>query len=835
MATVRDLKHRYLISLDDPACTNRAVAGSKAATLAQLKQAGFDVPDGVVLTATAFEDSVGDAREGSILAISLPASVEQALLSVSHRFGGATVAVRSSNVAEDLSESSFAGQYETVLGVTGPEQLEAAVRRCWASAFSEPVEAYRAQQHIDMAAMAVLIQRQIDADAAGVVFTADPVTGAGDMTVINAVRGLGDRLVSGESPAEEWRLSDGLEPKRTSAGVGALSAQQAIDVAHLAREVEGTLGPPQDIEWAIKAGKVWLLQARPITALDESVEPVPVPVEVPPGFWEREASHAPLPWTPFTRSVGFPFRNEATLRLFARFGILLETLEFAEIGGWEYIRLVPLGGRDRPAPPRWLFRILTRIVPPMRKRIRVSVEAVRAEKARTYIDRWYDEWHPDLAKRINDLGQIDLESLSDAEIVQHLESAVALLHDGLQVHFLAHGALMMETYGFSRVCRELLGWDDSQACDLLSGTSYRSTEPAAKLTELAGLAAANPQTRELLADIDQSTFDAIAMTDAEFAAVFEAYRSSYGTRALRYEMGDSTLAEEPGLLLQLIADQLVTGFDPNENTETTKRQRAGLIQQARDSLADAPREDRQRFEEWLGRAERAYPVREDNEFFTLSSPLALVRYAVLEVARRMVARGQIDEREDAFHLEFEELKDAFADGSEQQSTIGRRKGERAWVEAHPGPATYGEPPGPPPSFDVLPPEARYVNEGTLWYTDHALGQPIMQDDSDTIHGRAASPGQYTGTVRVIAGEAEFSKIRPGDVVVCPITSPVWSVVFPSMGALVTDTGGILSHPAIIAREFRVPAVVGTGIATELLHDGQAVTVDGSAGTVRVAA
>jgi pyruvate,water dikinase len=228
-------------------------------------------------------------------------------------------------------------------------------------------------------------------------------------------------------------------------------------------------------------------------------------------------------------------------------------------------------------------------------------------------------------------------------------------------------------------------------------------------------------------------------------------------------------------------------------------------------------------------------VREDNEFFTLSSPLALVRYAVLEMGRRMVANSQIDERDDAFFLEFEELKDAFRHGSDQHSTIGHRRGEWAWVDAHPGPASYGEPPGPPPSFDVLPPEARYVNEGTLWYVEHVLGQPMIQDDSDTIHGHAASPGQYTGTVRVIAGETEFSKIRPGDVVVCPITSPVWSVVFPSMGALVTDTGGILSHPAIIAREYRIPAVVGTNNATGLLHDGQTVTVDGSAGTVRVAA
>jgi pyruvate,water dikinase len=256
LATVDNSTHRYLISLDDPECTNSDLVGSKAATLALLKQAGFDVPDGVVLTTTAFEDSMGDATEASIMAALLTSEVEEALLSVSNKFGEAAVAVRSSGVAEDLAGSSFAGQYETVLGVRGSGQLVEAVRRCWASAFSEPVDAYRAQQRIDRAAMAVLVQQQIDADVAGVAFTADPVTGARDMTVINAVKGLGDRLVSGESPAEEWRLADGLQPERPSTVGLALSEQQAIGVARLAREIEAMLGPPQDIEWAIQASVV---------------------------------------------------------------------------------------------------------------------------------------------------------------------------------------------------------------------------------------------------------------------------------------------------------------------------------------------------------------------------------------------------------------------------------------------------------------------------------------------------------------------------------------------------------------------------------------------------
>ena len=159
-----------------------------------------------------------------------------------------------------------------------------------------------------------------------------------------------------------------------------------------------------------------------------------------------------------------------------------------------------------------------------------------------------------------------------------------------------------------------------------------------------------------------------------------------------------------------------------------------------------------------------------------------------------------------------------------------------WVEAHPGPASYGKDPGPPPSFAALPSEARFVHEALMWVADRIFApqQSGQEQASETmLRGIAASPGDYTGPVRVIKNEGEFAKLQPGDVLVCPITSPVWSVLFPSIGALVTDSGGILSHPAIIAREYSVPAVVATGNATSLLQDGQIVKVDGERATIEV--
>jgi pyruvate,water dikinase len=175
-----------------------------------------------------------------------------------------------------------------------------------------------------------------------------------------------------------------------------------------------------------------------------------------------------------------------------------------------------------------------------------------------------------------------------------------------------------------------------------------------------------------------------------------------------------------------------------------------------------------------------------------------------------------------------------ADGADARHTVTRREGEDAWVLAHPGPASYGRDPGPPPPLRGLPDEARLANEAFLWAIERILGPNTRAGCREsTLTGIAASPGRYTGPVRVIRSEAEFDRLRAGDVLVCPVTSPVWSVLFPSVGALVTDHGGTLSHPAIIAREYRVPAVVATGVGTTKLHDGQIVAVDGTTGTVEV--
>jgi len=750
------------------------------------------------------------------------------------RLGDRSLAVRSSGVAEDLPGASYAGQYVTVLGVRGPEELADAVRRCWASAFSPQIAAYRARQGLEgLASLAVLIQHLVRGDAAGVAFTANPVTGERTEVAVSAVRGLGERLVSGQASPDEW-LVRGTEATCRSAPEGAIDASQAETIAALARRVEAHFGSPQDIEWAIGDGKLYVLQARPITALP-ALAPVPVPAEPPPGFWQREASHYPRPLSPMFRVCQAAF-NAAMRQMMTEFSLLAEAVEFREIGGWVYQRMVPLGGRDMPAPPAWLMPLVIRLVPPMRTRIQGAVEAVRSDKAGSFIHRWHAEWKPNLVAKIAEFRKADLAGFSDEELDRHLLGVASFVQHSLGVHTRTNAAVLVSLAGIAFACRDLLGWDDRQAFDLFSGLSERSSEPSGRLAQLAQMAGERPTIRRLLERIENTTVERLAEADSDFAKAFAGYQNEFGARALG-EIAEPTLAERPILVLALIRDQLARGYDPSADAAASEQRRAAAIKQARMALASRSPADRQRFEQALARGEQAYPLREDNQFYAVSSPLALMRYAVLELGYRLVGRGQIAQRDDVFYLEFDEAREALQDGHDRQPLVTRRKAERAWVEAHPGPASYGRDPGRPPSLAALPAEARLLMEAMLWASQRVFESEHSGHHSPadtTLCGIGASPGVYTGPVRVIMNETEFDKLQPGDVLVCPITSPVWSVLFPSVGALVTDTGGILSHSSIIAREYRVPAIVATGNATRILHDGQRVIVDGNAGSVELA-
>lgn len=568
-------------------------------------------------------------------------------------------------------------------------------------------------------------------------------------------------------------------------------------------------------------------------ASPESIVPVPVSAGAPEGYWQREASHYPQPLTPIFRV--FPqWGTQIWRAISAENGMLIDGIEFREIGGWVYQRIVPMGGKDRTPPPSWLMWALVRTVPSIRSRVKACIRSVRDDLPGKAIDDWYGSWKRDQQEFIARFRAADFSKLDDRAFDDHLGRILDFAFVSMDRHFqlTAPVATVAELHFF---CEEKLGWSERQTIELLAGLSTASTAPSQALAKLAEMARNRPPVREAIAAADASTPALLREIDPEFADAFDAYQHEFACRALRYEVVDPTLEEVPELTLGLIHDQMVRGYDPAVEARALREQRARALGAARHALAAHAETDRAEFERLLARAEKYYPSREENEFYTVSAPLALLRYAVLELGRRLAANGSIADASDVFFLEMSEARAALRTPADRTELVARRRGERAWVLAHPGPAEYGTAPAGPPPLSVFPKEAALNLKIITWATDRIFGGTLApQAAAQVIKGVAAAPGSYTGTVRVILDETEFDKIEPGDVLVCPITSPVWSIIFPSVGALVTDTGGILSHPAIISREYGIPAVVATANATELLKDGQVVTVDGGAGTVTLA-
>ena len=262
-----------VVKLRKASLAESALVGTKSATLGELVRAGFDVPDGFLLTTDAFRcfthgnDEVAEASAAGFAERPVPPGVVAALQSALVELGDGPVAVRSSAADEDLANASFAGVYDTVLDIRGLEAVVKAVRRCWASAFGQRAAVYRAAKGLTSTPrMAVLVQRLVAAEASGVAFTADPLTGETSATLVSAIAGLGDALVSGGKTPDEWRVvGDRVTCEESYQGV--VDEGEVRRVAELAGRVEERLGRPQDIEWALSKGRLYLLQARPITAL----------------------------------------------------------------------------------------------------------------------------------------------------------------------------------------------------------------------------------------------------------------------------------------------------------------------------------------------------------------------------------------------------------------------------------------------------------------------------------------------------------------------------------------------------------------------------------------
>jgi rifampicin phosphotransferase len=763
-----------------------SLAGTKASTLARLRQAGERIPDGFVITVAA-------------AATLDPTTLGSQLKTALSPFAGGRMAVRSSAIAEDLEDASHAGEYETVLDVAADAAavLDAA-GKVVGSAHGAPI--------------AVLVQTMIDPTTAGAAFSANPVTGDREV-VVSAVAGLADKLMDGSVLGDEWAVRD---ERAVHLSGSATDEALVLEVATMARRLESHSGNPVDIEWAHDGSALHLLQCRPITAL-----PIQPDLKIPEGSWQKDSTHHPGPLSPLVASYQY-LETDGLSRWAKRSGLILDAVKQVTVGGELYIQPVPVGGGSGKPPPRLIMGLIARLHPELRARMATAKRLVESGILENAARRWREEWKPETMAAAARLRAIDVGALDDDELMAHLADVLTFTNWASDVHFDLIIPYVVAIHEFVTGCARMLGWDEHAALRLLTGHSPASSEPTTAMRKVADTIRRSPAAMAALQESDGDVVQHVSAADRPSAQAIEEWISTYGFRTTQYEWSSLTIGEQPGLIGRMIKAAV--------DGETKDLDDGGLETSARQNLSSA---DAAEFDRLLSRARDVYPTREDSIHWSASVSGALLRRTYLEIGTRLAVAGTIAGADDVFMLERDELAKAFSGrGRSLQDLVRRRRAERAWVMAHPGPATLGDPSGPPPDISAFPDAGRRINQALLWMVG-AEFTPITASATagNAIRGIPGAAGTYTGTARIVRSEVDFARVQVGDVVICPVTNPSWSVLFGIAGAFVCDAGGPLSHTAVLTREYAIPSVLATGDATSRIVDGALVTVDGAAGTV----
>lgn len=788
-----------LIELD--AAVDRALVGGKAEPLGRARVAGLRVPPGVVVTTAARDLAAPGFRR----------ALEHHLAAL----GSGPFAVRSSAVGEDSAARSFAGQLETILHVAAADVLDA-VQRCRASA-----SALRALRYHEAAgAVAVLIQPMLDAGRAGVAFGADPRTGERGVVVLEAVRGLGDRLVSGETDAEGWRVTSGSATRTRTAEHTVLTEPQAIEVAALARAMEAMFGAPQDIEWAFVDQQLHLLQSRPITALPAA--PVPIRDPAPVGAWERDDHHAvlsPLGWDWFQ---AYPTAMAAAMR---EIGVPVQEILATRVGGHLYLQMVMPGGSDGKMPPRWILWLVSRVVPSMRRANRFCIDLVEHDGYLRIIDRWEQEQRPEMLRRIRALSSEDLRRLSDDALLARIGDALELTKDGLTLHARLGAPPTVGVGLLAIFLEDELHWDSTRAFDLVAGSSEATTGLHR------GIESVVVQHLDELGDRPfPATWGALFDACPRMAEALASWLAENRLHVLHYDPKHPTLGERPELVLS-IAETIVADRRAGTNAAPTGVASAELLAQIRELLGP---ERFAGFETLLAKARRAHAARDENGAVTVSQPSGLLRTLVLELGRRI--EQDIGAAEHAVFLYASEHRAALQRAlPDIGALIERRRGEDSWALMNRGPRRFGPPPPPMPKLDMFPAGLAKMTRIFGWMLNLENLPEAAPDDDDVLRGLGLGTRTVIARARVVDRPDGLSALRHGEVLVCRITSPEWSIALGRVAAIVTDEGAQLSHPAIIAREYGLTAVLGVGAATRRIQTGDRVRVDPVEGTVTVLA
>ncbi|MBV9228192.1 MAG: phosphoenolpyruvate synthase, partial [Chloroflexi bacterium] len=859
--------------------------GGKGASLARMAAAGLPVPPGFHITTAAYRRFVAEngLQEQILAAVSAvtveqPATLEEASKQISKLFahgvmpddiaeaicqayaklggGDLPVAVRSSATAEDLPEMSFAGQQETYLNMHGEAMVLDAVIRCWASLWTARAIGYRAQHGIapQDVSLAVVVQELVPADAAGILFTSNPLTGARDQVMINAAWGLGEAIVGGlvtpdtiivdrtnwmiaqqqisEKDVMTVRTLEGTHEeavpidKRTKA---VLTAEQAAELARIGAQIEDLYGQPMDIEWAMKDGQIFVVQARPITALPEpaagkqATQAVEWDLPNPKGHYYRSSVFEllPDPMSPLFATLGLPAWDRGMNELMKTVGLgEVFPVSMPVINGYGYYGLEWTAAQTAKAALMTPYVFVVKLP-----------GLLRSAPAR---------WQEERAKYAELVKRWQAKELTSTSAEELLNGARAITDEAAQYYLTVQSGILPAAYMselfFTLIYNKFLkGRNGPAALTFMLGFDSAPIQAEKSLYDLAQWAREQPELVAALANMSSEQFKEAYSEQAaretaeegeergrsEFWRRLADHLARFGHTIYDLDFAKAVLVDDPGQILETLKFFL-SGEAPNpyERQAAAEAARKQATREMVVRLHGFRLTTFQRLVEW---AQRLAPLRED-ALADVGLGWPVLRHMLGEIGRRLVMHKVIGTPDDVFWLTLDELQEAARvlgagqPPADYQAIVAERR--TAWKKER----------------AITPPVALPIKGGArLWGIDFTNVMPARTDQptGDVLKGIAASPGRVTSTARVIHGPDEFQQMQRDDILVAKITTPAWTPLFALASGVVTDVGGPLSHSSIVAREYHIPAVLGTGVATERLHSGQSITVNGDAGTVTV--
>ncbi len=447
----------------------------------------------------------------------------------------------------------------------------------------------------------------------------------------------------------------------------------------------------------------------------------------------------------------------------------------------------------------------------------------------SFNERWEAEHLPEIKRHLALCERFDLPGATDAELLDHFDRVRAGTSRALDIHFLTVIVVTLAPSLFVDLCADLFADADSFAAyDFLQGLDNKSLQTDRGIWRLSRRALAAPVVRQVLEGYAAADAPEALQGSTEgraFLAELRTFLDEFGQRGNHFfDFDKPSWIEDPTPVIRTIAGYMgQPERDPAAELAKGAAERERLVGEARARLAGYPQQVREQFDLLLQAAQDAIRLSEDHNYWIDCRIMYQLRRVVLAMADRLVASGSIGARDDIFFLTLDEARAALADATDRHALVGERKAEMAHFATVRAPRALGtEPPGPPPDNPIGRAMGRFFG-----------GPPQESAEPGVLKGNAGSRGVVRGTARVIRSLAEAGKLQQGDILVAETTAPPWTPLFATAAAVVTDTGGILSHCAVVAREYMIPAVVGVGTATQIITDGMTLEVDGTAGTVRI--